>query len=320
MNEPLSCPACHGSFFSCAASLRCTECGRSFPMGPEGHYAFLVEDHHDPNQIQNTEYIRHQQTYPIRVYREFLKPLILSHAAGTLLDVGCGLGTEVKEALKDGYDAYGIDLPNIMTYWRDARNDPARFFACSAERLPFCMDSFDLVWSLGVVEHIGTDSDALSLTETYQQARLDYVNELLRVTKPGGKIIVSCPNKSFPIDIQHGPTCGTHFKRLRWFIFNKTKMNVHKTWGEYHLLSYSNAKRLFMQNVSACSVRALPLRNYFGFGKFESGYLRLVRTLVKSYVEHLPSCLLPTFFNPYMLVMIEKSSLQDESQTTDVSR
>lgn len=227
----------------------------------------------------------------------------------------------LQEARKDGYDAYGIDLPNMEPYWRKNGNDPSSFFSCSAIRMPFRSNCFDFVWSLGVVEHIGTTSDTATLAADYLQARRGYVSELIRVTKPGGRIVVSCPNRAFPVDLHHGPTCGTHLKQLRWYVFNKTKLNIHKMWGKYHLLSYAEVNRLFLDSKLVDSVSPLPLTSYFGFNNaFRCGYLRHATSLAKAYVEHLPSFLLPTFLNPYVLVMARKEAEQDALHQTRQSR
>lgn len=151
--------------------------------------------------------------------------------------------------LEDGHDAYGIDLPHLSKYWARNGNDPRRFFCCDAARLPFPDDSFDVVYSTGVVEHIGTKLGHCSLSSNYVTVRQSYANEILRVTKPNGRILIACPNKAFPIDIQHGACDAaapmTLVNRLRQYIFDKTRINIHPSWGEYHLLSYSETKKLF---------------------------------------------------------------------------
>jgi len=306
MEIDICCPHCHNQLSINLDNLLCVSCRRLFNRNPDGFYLLLDSEVHDPKQKQDEIYVKHQETYPIRVYKEFLHPLIQQLNATRLLDVGCGLGMQTHEAIKDGYDAYGVDLPNMTPHWKAASRDPMRFMSCSAVSLPFPDNFFDLIWSLGVVEHIGTAADTATLVPEFEAYRANYAKELLRVTRPGGKIIVSCPNKTFPIDLQHGPTCGKYFKKLRWSIFNKTGLNIHKTWGQYHLLSYAETKKLFYQNEAAGEFKPLPLHGYFGFNKFQTGYLRFIRNAVIWYVNHIPRPLLATFLNPYMLVQIEK--------------
>lgn len=307
----LQCPSCQAELDAGAEVLHCPDCNKQYTRDQHGYYSFFDDDLRIPQQLQQESYCEHQKTHPGRVYGEFLKPLISSEAASSILDVGCGLGTAVAEALKDGYDAYGIDLPDMAPYWRENGNDPHNFFSCTATRMPLRTNRFDLVWSFGVVEHIGTTADTATLTADYLRDRRDYFAELIRVTKPGGRIVVSCPNKSFPLDVQHGPTCGTHLKQVRWYVFNKTKLNIHKTWGKYHLLSYSEVSRLFLESGLVENVIPLPLAGYFGFSyAFQSGGLSHVTSLARSYVERLPSFLLPTFLNPYTLVMARKKPEQ----------
>ncbi|GAC1446770.1 MAG: hypothetical protein NVSMB56_08610 [Pyrinomonadaceae bacterium] len=50
------------------------------------------------------------------------------------------------------------------------------------------------MWALGVIEHIGTQSGHCTLAEHYEAARQNYANEILRVAKSGGRIIIACTN------------------------------------------------------------------------------------------------------------------------------
>ena len=94
----------------------------------------------------------------------------------------------------------------------------------------------------------------------------------------------------------------------QWHIklFNKTGVNLHPIWGRYHLLSYRETRKLFCQPHSECDFEPLPLNGYFGFGRFESGILKLIAWLATIYVQHLPRVLRTSFFNPYMLVQIRR--------------
>jgi len=256
------------------------------------------------------EYAEDQSSTSARLWTNFFKPLLSRRPFERVLDVGCGVGKMVTLARQDGYDAYGVDLPALSPFWLQAGNDPQHFFSCDAGLLPLPDNLFDVVWSLGVVEHIGTATGHCTLAANYLAARQQYVDEILRVTKEDGRIIIACPNKHFPVDIQHGPcdamTPLSLSAKIRSRIFERTGMNVHRVTGRYHLASYAEVKALFCKDGSVRRFKPLPLKNYFAFGRFQSGCLRNVSTIAQLYVNNLPGFLLDTFLNPYVLVLIEK--------------
>jgi SAM-dependent methyltransferase len=67
----------------------------------------------------------------------------------------------------------------------------------AGERLPFAANTFDLVFSNEVIEHV--ENDAL------------YAAEMVRVVKPGGRILLFCPNRWYPVE-QHGIFWHGHYK------------------------------------------------------------------------------------------------------------
>lgn len=133
----------------------------------------------------------------------------------------------------------------------------------------------------------------------------------MRVTKKNGRILISCPNKRFPIDILHGPTDDsspdTKTNALRDFIFNSSGLNVHSTWGKNHLLSYPELEKLFITEGGAESLEPLSLKDYFCFLSFEKGFFNvMLKDIMKFYFNNLPGFLRSTFLNPYVLVQIRK--------------
>jgi SAM-dependent methyltransferase len=315
--EVIVCPNCHGHLIDNRGHLTgsdettvlsCENCNSLFEADQWGFLEMVTDRRLYQTQSTTEEYAGHQETSGVRVYDEFLKPFLLREPFHRVLDVGCGIGQEVSMLLKDGYDAYGIDLPNLSKFWAHQGNDPRHFFTATATELPFPDNSFDVVYSLGVIEHIGTQTGQCTLSNNYQEARQEYGHEILRVTKPGGRILIACPNKSFPIDIQHGPGDElTSPNRIRSWIFCKTGMNIHSVWGRSHLLSYSEARMLFCPNRAISTFEALPLHGFFGFSRFQKGFLKLFARLAMFYVEHLPSIVRSSPLNPYMLVEIRKS-------------
>ena len=303
----LVCPNCRGVLFE-RGCLSCEGCGSIFAKNDYGFTMFT--DFHFDVSTTTEDYARTQESGANRFYAEYLKPHIVQEPCQRILDVGCGVGGVVTCLIEDGYDAYGIDLPALSKYWAKNGNDSKRFFGCDASKLPFANGVFDVVYSLGVIEHIGTKLGHYTLSSDYRKARQKYANEILRVTKPNGRILIACPNKTFPIDIQHEAhdalTPITLATRLRKYICEKTRINLHPTWGEYHLLSYSETKTLFYGYGKGHSFRPLPLRGYFGMSRLQSGFLKPLKHLAKFYVDNLPIFLRSSFLNPYMLVEIIK--------------
>jgi len=102
-----------------------------------------------------------------------------------VLEIGPGLGTDHIQFARGGAEMYGVDLTARhleLTRMRFSLEGRATHLAqADAETLPFCDDSFDLVYSFGVLHHTpGTDIA---------------LNEAHRVLKPGGQAIISLYHK-----------------------------------------------------------------------------------------------------------------------------
>lgn len=299
------CPACQGRLTIDGRVIACMGCDARYAVNGEGYADFSAAA---SGVVDSTteEYSDLQTHSGPRVFQEYFVPYLRDRQAHRVLDFGCGVGLGVPLIVAQGFDAYGADLPSLARYWR-RHGQPADRFVCTDPRvaLPFPDGFFDTVIALGVVEHIGTTTGHITLSPAYQQERARFAAELLRVTRPGGSIVISCPNKSFPVDVQHGPyDAETPAGRLRMWIYERTLVNVHAVSGTNHLLSYGELEHLF---AAGSSFRALPLTGYFGFLSFRDSPIR--RALVapaKAYFAHLPSRLRRSGLNPYLLAEIVK--------------
>jgi len=115
---------------------------------------------------------------------EWTKPVLkdLGLEGGKILSAGCGNGMDVVELREQGFQSVGFDL-----YPPAAQAAPWVTIA-RAHSIPFETASFDAALCLEVIEHIPqTERSAVS-------------KELLRVTRPGGFIIIATPNRYFPAD------------------------------------------------------------------------------------------------------------------------
>jgi SAM-dependent methyltransferase len=97
-----------------------------------------------------------------------------------VLEIGCGLGTDGAQFAKAGADYTGIDLTEAAVGLARKRfeifNLPGKFQTADAEDLDFENESFDLVYSHGVLHHTPDTQGA--------------VQEIHRVLRPAGRAIV----------------------------------------------------------------------------------------------------------------------------------
>ena len=97
-----------------------------------------------------------------------------------VLEAGCGIGTDGARFAAAGAHYTGIDFsPTALSLARgrfSVENLPGHFLAGSATHLPFPDDTFDLVYSHGVIHHVNDTAEA--------------AQEFLRVLKPGGTVLV----------------------------------------------------------------------------------------------------------------------------------
>jgi SAM-dependent methyltransferase len=113
-------------------------------------------------------------------------------AAARLLEDGCGVGQYVRALAPFTRQVVGLEIePSRL---REAAALPvptgnARFLAGAGERLPFPDNCFDLVLSHEVLEHVQDDRQALA--------------EIFRVLRPGGRLLLFCPNRWYPFET-HG--------------------------------------------------------------------------------------------------------------------
>ena len=110
----------------------------------------------------------------------------------TVLDVGCGTGYGVKICSETAKFVVGLDYDlSAVEYCNDNfATDNNSFLNSNALILSIGTDVFDIAIAFQVIEHI---SDSLK-----------FINELKRVVKPSGLIIISTPNVADSIKGKYG--------------------------------------------------------------------------------------------------------------------
>ena len=106
---------------------------------------------------------------------------------GRILDNGCGLGTYLDAFAPYSSQRFGLEIE----FERGLQAVPTATGIVQAvgEQLPFADNSFDFVFSNEVLEHVADDAACMA--------------EMVRVLRPGGRVLIFCPNRWYPVE-QHG--------------------------------------------------------------------------------------------------------------------
>lgn len=134
---------------------------------------------------------------------ELMRSFARLDAARILVD-GCGIGLYVEALQAFASEVHGLDIEE--DYLREAQARGLRLLVvAAAEALPYPDDTFDVVLSHEVIEHVADDRRAVA--------------EMVRVLRPGGRILLFCPNRWFPFET-HG-----HYWRGRYHFGNTPLIN-----------------------------------------------------------------------------------------------
>lgn len=124
-----------------------------------------------------------------------------------VLEIGCGLGTDGAQFAEAGADYTGIDLTEAAVELARRRfelfNLPGTFRTADAENLDFADESFDLVYSHGVLHHTPETEKA--------------IKEIYRVLRPEGRAVVMLYHRgsyNYRVNISVLRRAGAHL--LKW--------------------------------------------------------------------------------------------------------
>lgn len=111
--------------------------------------------------------------------------LAQQYPQGHLLEVGCSMGNDSFELAKRGFQVTGIDITekaiDLIRQRFTLYQMPGDFRVADAENLPFDDNSFDVVYSFGVLHHTPNTEGA--------------IEEIRRVLKPHGKASIMLYNQ-----------------------------------------------------------------------------------------------------------------------------
>lgn len=298
LDVTLVCPTCHQPLSRTAENLTCGPCSRVFEFN-RGFADLVVggrfEDQQNDDLAQYEEACNQDTTnnYWIPTLRRLVNP---AAQPARVLSLGCGTGVDVDLLVNDGFSAVGIDCGNRSRVW-PRRRQRERLLMANGKHLPFAADTFDAVFCGCVFPHVGVMGDSYRVTPQFRHDRLQLAREMARVVRPGGRIVVSSPNRWFPCDLFHGRDTGSYRIRPYWP-------------GDPFLLSIGDYRQLFV-SAGCKTVYALPVSGYWGFIRARESWKGRVLRLPVQFLFWLVSQpvfagLRGTVLNPWIVVCVEK--------------
>ncbi len=217
--------------------------------------------------------------YTIRKTLELLKRR--SWAPATILDYGCGEGRYVGELRKQfpHADICGCDISDIGLDIARRENPDSTFIQMSDETIDHAPDSFDLVISVEVLEHVADVEKSIA--------------EIAKVLKPGGLAIITTPcanpfsaewfkmaiKRGFePSDDLYGRFASdepAHLRRLTdahlKTLFERHGVTVKKVYHRTHLFTTIVELRVLRGRLSKGVSRSLALLDWHLFKHLPNG-------------------------------------------------
>jgi SAM-dependent methyltransferase len=135
--------------------------------------------------------LRGEPSYVWRAGQERRLNMIVSaageHIKGRLLENGCGIGMYLKHLAPHASTNIGLEVD--LERARVAYENSPYVVNSISEQLPFCINTFDVILSHEVLEHVSDDRGC--------------IEEMVRVLNPGGVIVLFVPNLGYPFET-HG--------------------------------------------------------------------------------------------------------------------
>jgi len=148
---------------------------------------------------------------------------------GNILENGCGLGMYVEHLAPFGGKVFGLEFDFERA--AEAGINSPRIFNAAGEFIPLPASTFSLILSHEVIEHVQSDRAAIC--------------EMARVLKPGGRMLIFCPNRGYPFE-----THGIYWKG-KYYFGNKLFINyLPRAWRDklaphVRVYSRSDMQKLF---------------------------------------------------------------------------
>lgn len=183
-----------------------------------------------------------------------------------VLDLGCGTGYGAVLIASSAREVIALDVALNALPTAEPKTATATFVAGDSLRLPLRDETFDLVVSSQVIEHIWRE--------------IDYLDEVRRVLSPGGIFIVATPNRALRLLPFQPPINPYH---VREYNIHSLKKTLYKQFAAVDIWGVRGTPEIMA--IERERLRQNPLRAYRGLIASKilpSLVLKSIRNLVKS--------------------------------------
>jgi SAM-dependent methyltransferase len=179
----LRCPGCSGVLGEANQALLCQNCGRRYPVA-NGVVQFVPSEDYASNfgfewsKYSRTQLDHDESRESEEVFRRKTGFSPEELRGKWVLDAGCGMGRFAEVASRWGARVVGVDLSRAAEVAAQNLADRGNVWVCRADlrRLPFALESFDFIYSVGVLHHTPDCEQAFKI--------------LVPFLKPGGAIAI----------------------------------------------------------------------------------------------------------------------------------
>lgn len=172
---------------------------------------------HQETYRQNEAYAQFLAGWDAGFYAKYADTLKPAEPGARALDVGCGVGQVVARLADAGFEAHGVDVsePNIER----AKKFCPRCQLYDGRKLPFPDAHFASVGALNVLEHVDEPEQ--------------FIQELARVARIGGRIVISSPNffRVFGFRDYHPRMRGIGNKLRNWQRLRQKRRQIRESPG-----------------------------------------------------------------------------------------
>ncbi len=166
------------------------------------------------------------------------------------LDVGCGEGLMLLEAVEKGWNAYGVDIADNRI--DEAKTGKINFTNSDLLTAKFPDDFFDCVYMDSVLEHVKNP--------------MEHLMEIHRILKVGGVVYIGVPNEDSLLN---------DFKKLSYTLTGRGgySSKIKPFVSPYHIGGFNKSSLSFALNkaeLKSIEFRNFALRLVFRMAKFPS--------------------------------------------------